>query len=216
MIDVQKLSTYELYSPVDENKIKKVEEEMGLVLPNAYKQLLQHTNGFVAENGVVIFGIDIINERNATYEVREYAEGYVAVGSNGGGKFLLMAANESATELIQVDSGIMNPTYANVVSGNFIKWINDGAVDVEFLDEEQEIYKEKLCDLILISPPLGGARDLKKIQEVFNIKKGLFDLLKGSKQLPFVLMKDIPVELALKNIEHLGELGNILKIYSVD
>ena len=41
--------------------------------------------------------------------------------------------------------------------------------------------------------------DLKKIQEVFIIKKGLFDLLKGSKQLPFVLMKDIPVELALKH-----------------
>ncbi|ALZ60941.1 hypothetical protein [Bacillus cereus] len=58
--------------------------------------------------------------------------------------------------------------------------------------------------------------DLKKIQEVFIIKKGLFDLLKGSKQLPFVLMKDIPVELALKNIELLGELGDILKISSTD
>lgn len=216
MIDVQKLSTYELYSPVDENEIKKVEEEIGLVLPNAYKQLLQHTNGFVTEDGVVIFGVDIINERNTTYEVREYAKGYVAVGSNGGGKILLMAANESATDLIQVDAGVMDSTYATVVSENFVKWINDGAIDVEFLDEEQEIYKEKLCNLILISPPIGGAMDLKKIQEVFNIKKGLFDLLKGSKQLPFVLMKDIPVELALKNIEQLGELGNILKISSVD
>ncbi|TKI88098.1 SMI1/KNR4 family protein, partial [Bacillus cereus] len=68
----------------------------------------------------------------------------------------------------------------------------------------------------LVSPPVGGAMDLKKIQEVFIIKKGLFDLLKGSKQLPFVLMKDIPVELALKNIELLGELGDILKISSTD
>lgn len=216
MIDVQKLSTYELYSPVDENEIKKVEEEMGLVLPNAYKQLLQHTNGFVTENGIVIFGVDIINERNTTYEVREYAKGYVAVGSNGEGKFLLMAANENATELIQVDSGVMDPMYATVVSNNFVKWINDGAIDVEFVDEEQEIYIEQLCNLILISPPVGGAMDLKKIQEVFNIKKGAFDLLKGSKQLPFVLMKDIPVELALKNIKQLGEIGKILTISSVD
>ncbi|MDM5186298.1 SMI1/KNR4 family protein [Bacillus sp. DX4.1] len=210
------MSTYELYSPVDENEIKKVEEEMGLILPNVYKHLLQHMNGFVTENGVVIFGVDIINERNTTYEVREYAKGYVAVGSNGGGKFLLMAANENATELIQVDPGVMDPTYATLVSGNFVQWINDGAIDVEFVGEKQEIHKEKLCNLILISLPVGGVMDLKKIQEVFNIKKGLFDLLKGSKQLPFVLMKDIPVEFALKNIKQLGEIGKILKISSVD
>ncbi|OFE38656.1 hypothetical protein BGV83_27105 [Bacillus anthracis] len=58
--------------------------------------------------------------------------------------------------------------------------------------------------------------DLKKIQEVFIIKKGLFDLLKGSKQLPFVLMEGIPVELALQKINQLGELGDILKISSID
>ncbi|TKI87250.1 SMI1/KNR4 family protein, partial [Bacillus cereus] len=31
MINVEKLSTYELYSSVDENEIKKIEEEMGLI-----------------------------------------------------------------------------------------------------------------------------------------------------------------------------------------
>ncbi|PDY46388.1 SMI1/KNR4 family protein [Bacillus pseudomycoides] len=134
MIDVQKLSTYELYSPVDENEIKKVEEELGLILPKVYKHLMQHMNGFVTENGVVIFGVDIINERNTTYEVREYAKGYVAVGSNGGGKILLMAANENATELIQVDPGVMDPAYATLVSGNFVQWINGGAIDVEVLE----------------------------------------------------------------------------------
>ncbi|WP_231130298.1 hypothetical protein [Bacillus thuringiensis] len=110
----------------------------------------------------------------------------------------------------------MDPNYATTVSENFIQWINDGAIDIDCVDEEQEVFKEKLCNLILVSPPVGGAMDLKKIQEVFIIKKGLFDLLKGSKQLPFVLMKDIPVELALKNIELLGELGDILKISSTD
>ncbi|WP_242214127.1 SMI1/KNR4 family protein [Bacillus cereus group sp. BfR-BA-01383] len=83
MIDVQKLLTYKLYSPVDETEIEKVEEEMGLAFPNTYKQLLKHTNGFVNDNGVVLFGVDVIHERNKTYEVREYAKGYVAVGSNG-------------------------------------------------------------------------------------------------------------------------------------
>lgn len=216
MMGFQRLSDFELYPSVGENEINRAEEEMGLILPNVYKKLLQYTNGFIKDDGVVIFGIDIINERNKTYEVGEYAEGYVAVGSNGGGKLFLMIASESATELIQVDSGVMNLKYATVVSESFVRWINDGAINIDFLDEKQEIHNERLCNLILINPPIGGAIDLKKIQEVFNIKKGLFDLLKGSKRLPFVLMKDIPVELATKNLEQLSELGKILKISSVD
>lgn len=216
MIDVQKLLTYELYSPVDETEIEKVEEEMGLGFPNTYKQLLRHTNGFVNENGVVVFGVDVIHERNKTYEVHEYAKGYVAVGSNGGGKLLLMATHENATKLVQVDLGVMDLNYSVVVSENFIQWVNDGAIDIECVDEEQEVCKEKFCNLILISPPKRGAMDLKKIKEVFIIQKGLFDLLKGSKQLPFVLMEDIPVEFALENIKQLGELGDILKISSID
>jgi len=216
MIDVQKLLTYKLYSPVDETEIKKVEEEMGLVLPNTYKKLIKHTNGFVNDNGVVLFGVDVIHERNKTYEVREYAKGYVAIGSNGGGKLLLMATHENSTKLVQVDSGVVDLNYATVVSENFIQWVNDGAIDVECMNEEREVCKGKFCNLILIKPPIRGAMDLKKIQEVFIIKKGLFDLLKGSKQLPFVLMEGIPVELALQKINQLGELGDTLKISSID
>ena len=66
-----------------------------------------------------------------------------------------MTANENATELVQVDSGIMDPN-ATTVSENFIQWINDGAIDIDCVDEEQEVFKEKLCNLILVSPPVGG------------------------------------------------------------
>ena len=72
----------------------------------------------------------------------------------------------------------MDPNLKTTVSENFIQWINDGAIDIDCVDEEQEVFKKKLCNLILVSPPVGGAMDLKKIQEVFIIKKGLFDLLK--------------------------------------
>ncbi len=154
-------------------KLKKIEEEMGLILPNAYKQLLKHTNGFVSDNGVVIFGVDIIDEMNKTYEVHEYAKGYVAVGSNGGGKILLMTANENATELVQVDSGIMDPNYATTVSENLIQWINDGAIDIDCVDEEQEVFKEKLCNLILVSPPVGGGYGFKENTRGIYHQKGI-------------------------------------------
>lgn len=215
MINPQSLSNFNLYPSVDENEINKVEIEMGLKLPKVFKELLMLTNGFETEEGVVIFGTDIINERNQTYEVSEYAQGYVAIGSNGGGKFYLISAKEDSTELIQVDAGVMNPQFASVVSKDLINWINNGAINIDLLDVDDESSNEQLCDLILVYPLRGGASDLKKIQEVFNIKRGLFDLLKGSKQLPFVLMKDIPIDVAKKNIEELGELSQLLEISDV-
>ncbi len=216
MINSQYLSNFNLYPAVDENEINKLEVEMGLKFPNVFRELLKLTNGLETEEGVAIFGTDIIIERNQTYEVSEYAQGYLAVGSNGGGKFYLMSANEDSTELLQVDAGVMNPEFASLVSEDFIKWINNGAINIDLLEEENEADQGQLCDLILVNPLKGGATDLKKIQDVFNIKKGLFDLLKGSKQLPFVLMKDIPVDVAKRNLKDLGELSELLKISNVN
>lgn len=216
MINPQSLLKFNLYSAVDDNDINKVEAEMDLKFPKAFRELLKLTNGFETEEGVVIFGTDIISERNQTYEVSEYAQGYLAVGSNGGGKFYLMSANENSTELLQVDAGVMNPEFASLVSDDFLKWINNGAINIDLLEEEDVAENKQLCNLILVHPLRGGATDLRKIQEVFNIKKGLFDLLKGSKQLPFVLMKDIPVDVAKKNLRKLGKLNEFLKISNVD
>jgi len=216
MINPQSLSSFNLYPAVDENEINKIEVEIGFKFPKVFRELLKLTNGFETDEGVIIFGTDIIIERNQTYEVSEYAQGYLAVGSNGGGKFYLMSANEDSTELLQVDAGVMSPEFASIVSEDFIKWINNGAINIDLLEEEDEADNGQFCDLILVNPLRGGATDLKKIQEVFNIKKGLFDLLKGSKQLPFTLMRDVPVDVAKKKLEDLGELGQLLKISNTD
>lgn len=210
MIDLSKLSNAELYPAVNNVEIDKLELEMGIKMPKVFKALLSLCNGLVVGNGIVIFGTDIIAERNLTYEVSEYAKGYIAIGSNSGGKFLLMPAEENATQLLQVDCGVMNPEYATLVTTNFEKWINEGAVNIDLIEEIKT--KEQLYDLVLVEQPKGGAQDLKKIQECFNIKAGLFDLLKGSKKLPFTMMKNISRDVAKKNFEDLGELGKLLKI----
>lgn len=215
MINPQALSSFNLYPAVDDNVIKEAELEMGLKFPKVFKELLKVSNGFETQEGVAIFGTDSIKERNQTYEVSEYAPGYVAIGSSGGGKFYLMGAKEDATEVIQVDTGVMNPQFASLVDEDFLNWINNGAINIDLLEEEEESDSEPLCDVVLVHPLRGGATDLKKIQEVFTIKKGLFDLLKGSKQLPFVLMKDLPVQVAEKNMKELGELRELLKLEPV-
>ncbi|GAA0137053.1 hypothetical protein YSY43_38940 [Paenibacillus sp. YSY-4.3] len=129
MINSQSLLSFNLYPAVDDNEINKTEVEMGLKFPKGFRELLTLTNGLETEEGVSIFGTDIIVERNHTYEVSEYAQGYLAVGSNGGGKFYLMSANFDSTELLQVDAGVMNPGFASLVSMDFVEWINNGAMN---------------------------------------------------------------------------------------
>lgn len=138
MINSQSLLSFNLYPAVDDNEINKVEVEMGLKFPKRFRELLTLTNGFETEEGVSIFGTDMIVERNQTYEVSEYAQGYLAVGSNGGGKFYLMSANFESTELLQVDAGVMNPEFASLVSMDFVEWINNGAMNIDLLEEEDE------------------------------------------------------------------------------
>lgn len=212
MINRYSLSKFNLYPAADDTEIKKVEIEMGLDFPKVFRDLLKLTNGFETEEGVSIFGTDTIIERNQTYEVSEYAQGYIAIGDNGGGTFYLMSAAEESSQLLQVDAGVMNPEYATIVSEDFITWINNGAINIDLLEDDDESSNEGMCELILVHPLKGGATDLKKIQGVFNIKKGLLDLLKGSKQLPFVLMKDIPFDMAKNKLKELGELGKCLEI----
>ncbi|MHA6530701.1 SMI1/KNR4 family protein [Paenibacillus sp. BAC0078] len=135
MLNLQSLSGFNFYPAVEEDEINKVEMEMSLNFPNVFRELLKLANGFETEEGVLIFGTDIIVERNQTYEVSEYAKGYLAVGSNGGGKFYLMSANEDSTEILQVDAGVMNPEFASLVSKDFINWINNGAINIDLLEE---------------------------------------------------------------------------------
>ncbi|WP_342439384.1 SMI1/KNR4 family protein [Paenibacillus sp. FSL L8-0436] len=80
MINLQSLSTFNLYPAVDENEINRIEIEIGFKFPKVFRDLLKLTNGFETKEGVIIFGTDVIFERNQTYEVSEYAQGYLAIG----------------------------------------------------------------------------------------------------------------------------------------
>lgn len=56
---------------------------LGLELPEQYRALLAEANG-VSANLVQIYPAEDVPERNATYEVAEYAPGYLVVGTAGG------------------------------------------------------------------------------------------------------------------------------------
>ncbi|GKV57330.1 hypothetical protein NCCP2222_32770 [Sporosarcina sp. NCCP-2222] len=109
----------------DGREIVTLESEMNVTLPNGYKELLTSTNGLSLGGGLVIYGTEDLMERNETWEVSEYAGGYVAIGDDGGGNVFLMRQELEAMEVLLVDAGDMNPKNATVLSPDLLDWVTN-------------------------------------------------------------------------------------------
>lgn len=197
--------------PASESEIQESEDILQAKLPNVYKDLLRNTNGFSIGGEVAIYGTEDIVERNETWEVDEYARGYVAIGDDGGGNVFLMFQNEKETEVLIVDSGDMDPSHATVITSDFIEWVNSGCI---IRESEQKTISEPpdTCNIVLAKPLDGGLKDLIKIKNILGIEISTADLLKGSKNPPYLLMERFPYGKAKKLIEKLGPIGTVLRL----
>lgn len=209
MIDFSRISDLETHPPVGKDKIDAVENKLKITLPNAYRQILNQTNGFFTESGVLIYGTDDIIERNITLEVNDYAEGYVAIGDDSGDIVFLMRQNFDAKEILAVDCGDMNVNNAKQISSDLIKWVAEGCI-IELQQSPLPSYTD-LYDVILISNP-GGMKELLKLKSTLEFDMPTVELLKGSKELPFRLMSNVPYGKTIRCIEKLGDLGRVLQL----
>lgn len=214
MIDLSKIPGLIKNKPANDIEMQELENLMKIDLPNAYKDLLRYTNGFSVGGGLTIYGTKEIVERNETWEITEYASGYVSIGDDGGGNVFFMLQGADVKEVLVVDSGDMNPNHATVITLDFSEWVNAGCLNetiqkiaVEFPDT---------CNIVLVETPNEGLKDLIKIKSALAIDIPTGDLLKGSKNLPFTLVKAFPYGKAKKLIEKLGPVGVALNTVPTD
>ncbi|MFA1509564.1 SMI1/KNR4 family protein [Priestia aryabhattai] len=189
-------------------EIQEVEDRMKIILPNVYRGLLRCTNGFSIDGGVLIYGTQDIAERNETWEVDKYTSDYVAIGDDGGGNVFLMLQDTEEKTVFVVDSGDMNPTNATIIALDFIKWVSNGCL-IEGA-QKQAVESSNTCNIVLIKAPDGGLKDLVNIKKVLGIDISTGDLLRASKNPPFILVEKFPYGKAKKLIEKLGPAGTVL------
>ncbi|HOV26439.1 MAG TPA: SMI1/KNR4 family protein [Pseudobacteroides sp.] len=211
MIDLTKIQNLILNDPASDFEINKVEKELKMQLPKAYRELLKLSNGFSIGGGLLIYGTMDISERNLTLGVKEYAKGYVAIGDDGAGNVFLMTQDLESKDVIVVDSGDMNPNNALKVTSDFTSWISSGCVNESAINNAPQILPD-ICDLVLVNPLNGGTKDLLQIKNVIGIEMPIGELLKGTKNLPFVLVKGFPYGKAKKLIEKLGTIGKAITL----
>lgn len=210
MIDLSKIPNIIKNNPASDHEIQEIEHTIKGQLPDAYKYLLKYTNGFSIGGGLVIYGTDDIVERNETWEVGKYASGYISIGDDGGGNVFLMLQEAGTKEVLIVGTGDMNPHNAIIITSDFSKWIKNGCLDAQV--QKVTVDSSDTCSIVLIKAPSGGLKELVKIKSLLGIDISTAELLKGSKNPPFVLAKKFPHGKAKKLITKLGPIGTAVNV----
>lgn len=198
------------------DEIRAVENQMNILLPKIYKELLKNTNGFSTDRGLIIYGTDDIIERNLTLEVDEYAKGYIAIGDDSGDTVFLISIDDTKEEILAVGCGDMNPSNAKIISSNLSKWLDNDCNLSDMTVKNATQNYIKYCSILLVDNPKGGLKDLIKIKNVLNVEMSSAELLKASKKLPFPIVSNISYGKALNYLENLNEFSSILQLQSLD
>ncbi|MEV7776620.1 hypothetical protein [Kitasatospora sp. NPDC086791] len=94
-----------------------------LSLPVPLLALWRVTDGLMTDAGVTVYSAGCIGERNATYEVAQYAPGFVLIGDGSGGRGFLLRAEDGCPVVYSSDLGDLGPEDFEVESEDFASWI---------------------------------------------------------------------------------------------
>jgi hypothetical protein len=97
--------------------------EISLSLPTPLLALWKVRDGLFTEAGVAVYSAGCIGERNTTYEVGQYAPGFILVGDDSGGRGFLLRADDPVSAVFSSDLGDLDPADFDVESTDFASWI---------------------------------------------------------------------------------------------
>ena len=103
--------------------VTRARAETAVSLPAPLVALWSVRDGLLTESGVAVYSAGDIGERNATYEVAQYAPGFLLVGDDGGGRGFLLRADDQDSAVFSSGLGDLEPAGFDVVSADFASWI---------------------------------------------------------------------------------------------
>ena len=97
--------------------------QLNLKLPEEYIEFLKLSNGgegFIGKNSyVILWGVDELASLNQSYEVQQYAPGFLIFGSNGGGEAYGFDTRTATWPVVQIPFVGMDWTLAQPLGGSF-------------------------------------------------------------------------------------------------
>lgn len=107
-------------------ELNSIEAALGVTLPTAYRELMRYSNGALLDNGVSIYSVDDLVERNTTYEVLEYCPGFLLVGDDSGGRGFLIDLKDDAGGIYGSGLGDLDPSEFATIASTLQDWVDLG------------------------------------------------------------------------------------------
>ncbi len=121
--NIKKLSAHR--TPASTSELQNAITQGGwAVFPATLKQLLALSNGFLTPGGSHLYGTNDLPERNQTFEIGEYSEGYLLIGDNSGGKGYLMRLGPEDSPVFSSDLGDLDVGGFQQEAGTLQEWID--------------------------------------------------------------------------------------------
>ena len=177
-----------------------------LITPD-YIDLLKCSNGFETEEGVVIYGIEELEERQGAYEIEFYAPGYLAIGDDSGGAVIIFKENAVLT----VDAGSMSPKDMVLISGSITQWVLQGCPLDESEEDEGGISYGDTVDIYLELKP-NDLKFLLKLKKKLYLNTSIGDLKNGLNNLPICLLSEVPYGKYKKRLDEINDEFECLSI----
>ncbi len=105
-------------------EVGRARAELATILPAALPALWSVRDGLLTESGIAVYSAAGIAERNATYEVAQYAPGFLLIGDDSGGRGFLLRAEDPDSAVFSSDLGDLGPEDFEVVAADFASWID--------------------------------------------------------------------------------------------
>ena len=161
------------------------------VIPRLLREIWLHSNGLAMPAGFVLYGTADIAERNATFEVAQYAPDHLAIGDDSGGRMILTRATADETTVCHSDMGDLQPARFAALSGNLVSWIRDGAHIPESARPSSDPLA--LVDLYLERAP-PDLRGLLEIKRTLSLDLSLGELKHAMEAVPAPLIRGVPAQ----------------------
>lgn len=104
-------------------EVAQARAEPALSFPAPLVALWKLKDGLLSEEGVAVYSAGCVGERNITYEVAQYAPGFVLIGDDSGGRGFLLRADDPGSAVFSSDLGDLDPAGFEVESTDFASWI---------------------------------------------------------------------------------------------
>ncbi|RZK30600.1 MAG: SMI1/KNR4 family protein [Hymenobacter sp.] len=198
--------------PASAIQIANARAEFGSQLPEAVIMLWQESDGAsFPETGVVMYSTADIAERNATYEVVEYAPDLILIGDDSGGNGLFMRATAESTEVLKIGLGAVGSAEGIVLATSLIAWVGQGCLmGKEDLGTPRET-NEKV-DIILEKSPKDGLKSMLLIKQKLALALSTAQLKLAMEQVPVTLIKGAYYSKYKSSLEEINQTQHCLKV----